>query len=274
MHAADNTAEVSPRFDLTVYPGTRIERLRLPFRLPALVLRGLVFRHGRPGFAYTGDGMATNHFGPFATDEAFEDAYRQAAAFWEPLTLTDMRWRLWMLTRLARLARGVRGDYAEFGTYRGGCAFMILSTGGVPPGRRLLLFDTFTGVPARRLTPRELRAGLAGAWREGASARNVRDRLAPWSDQVVVRAGDVFETVPAHDVDALAFAHLDLNASAPTVHVLEHVFPRMSPGGVVVFDDYGWDRYEDQRAAIDAYFASRPEEVVALPTGQAFVVAS
>lgn len=261
------------KLDLTVYPGSRIERLPLPVRLPALLLRAVVFGADRPGFAYEGDGMATNHFAPFAHDEAFEKAHAEVSKFWKPVTRTDMRWRLWMLTRLARLGRAIPGDFAEFGTFRGGCAFMILSTAELPRDKRMLLYDTFRGIPDGRLTPREVAAGFAGMWSEGASPSSVAARLAAWRDQVVLREGDVFETVPPADVDAFAFVHVDLNASAPTEHVLEHVFPRVSRGGVVVFDDYGWDEYAEQRLVVDRYFASRPEDVIALPTGQAFVVA-
>jgi O-methyltransferase len=260
--------------DLTVYPGTRIERLRPPLRLPLLLLRGLVFRQGRPGFAYQGDGMATNHFGPFTTDARFERAYEEISAFWKAPTLTDMRWRLWTLSRMARMARRIPGDYAEFGTYRGGCAMLILATADLPEDKRLRLFDTFSGTPDRRLTLRERVRGFAGAWSEGASAAGVRERLGRWSDRIEIHAGDVFATVPGDLPERLAFAHVDLNASAPTKHVLEQVLPRVSPGGVVVFDDYGWDEYAEQRAVIDRYFAGRPEDVVALPTGQAFVIAA
>jgi O-methyltransferase len=259
---------------MTIYPGSRLERLRRPFRLPALVLRGLVFRHGRPGFAYEGDGMATNHFAPFIADPDFEAAYRELGTFWEPPTLTDMRWRLWMLTRLARVCRGIPGDYAEFGTFRGGCAFMILTTAELPPEKRLALFDTFRGTPERGLTARESAAGFAGMWAKGASAAGVEARLGAWSQQVELREGDVFETVPDAALGPLAFVHLDLNGSAATGHVLEHVFPSVQSGGFIVFDDYGWEGYEEQRDVIDAYFAGRPEEVVALPTGQAVAVAS
>jgi O-methyltransferase len=260
------------RLDLTVYPGSRIGRLRRPLRLPALLMRAVVFRHGRPGFAYEGDGMATNHFGPFVADAQFAAGYREVATFWEEVTRTDMRWRLWVLTRLARVCRDVPGDFAEFGTFRGGCAFMILSTANLPDRKRLLLFDTFRGIPDRGLTAQEAAAGFAGWWSDGASAAGVRDRLSRWAEQVEILEGDVFDTVPADGVESLAFVHLDLNAAAPTGHVLEHVFPRLSPGGIIVFDDYGWDEYADQRSVIDAFFASRAEELVALPTGQAFVV--
>jgi O-methyltransferase len=262
------------RLDLTVYPGSRIERLPRPLQLPMLLMRALVFPGGRPGFLYQGDGMGTNHFGPFTQDPEFEALYQEVSGFWEAPTKTDMRWRLWLLTRLARMCRHVPGDYAEFGTYRGGTALMVLTTARIPAGKRLWLFDTFRGIPDARLTPRERADGFAGTWSEGAGASGVRARLERWADQVEIREGDVFETLPAAAPPVLAFVHLDLNASAATAHVLEHVFPRLSAGGIVVFDDYGWDEYVDQRKVIDEYFAERPEDVVALPTGQAFVVAA
>jgi O-methyltransferase len=47
------------------------------------------------------------------------------------------------------------------------------------------------------------------------------------------------------------------------------VYDRVIPGGMVVFDDYGWSEYDDQRDVIDDYLEDRPEVLVALPTGQA-----
>jgi hypothetical protein len=41
-----------------------------------------------------------------------------------------------------------------------------------------------------------------------------------------------------------------------------------------VFDDYGygWEDCVDERRTIDGFFSDRPESVVALPTGQSFVI--
>ena len=76
--------------------------------------------------------------------------------------------------------------------------------------------------------------------------------------------GDVFDTIPAADTGPLAFAHIDLNAAAPTAHVVDAVRWRLTPGAIVVFDDYGYIGYETQRRAIDELGL----EVIALPTGQ------
>jgi hypothetical protein len=218
--------------------------------------------------------LATEHYGPFTADSQFERHYQEVAAHWRGAAAdSDMRWRLWVLTRAARSCGGVPGDFAEFGTYRGGTAFMILASGCVPADRRLLLYDTFRGIPDEGLLAEEAAAAFAGRF-AATSVEHVEALLSRWASQVTIRAGDVMETVTRGDPGPLAFAHLDLNGAVATRHVLEHVFAVMRPGGMAVFDDYGWAGYEDQRAVIDEFFAARPEEVIALPTGQALVVAS
>jgi O-methyltransferase len=255
--------------DWTVAPGTRVARLPRWLQVPAIVVRNLLPQ--RRDWAYDADGLATMHFSPFTADAEFARLYERMAADWFRDEVVDARWRMWLLTRWARYARALPGAYAEFGTYRGGCAWMILSTVGLGEDRRLFLFDTYEGIPHDRLTDAERRDALGGRLAD-TSAGYVASLLADWDPIPVVVAGDVFDTVPATETGPLAFAHIDLNAAAPTEHVLRHVHERLVPGGVVVFDDYGWRGYEDQRARIDAFYAERPEEVVALPTGQAIVL--
>ncbi|MBX5440682.1 MAG: class I SAM-dependent methyltransferase [Solirubrobacteraceae bacterium] len=255
--------------DWSVAPGTRIARLPRPLQVPAVLLREIL-PHRRP-WTYDADGLATVHHSPFLEDEAFARSYDRMAADWFRDEVVDVRWRMWLLTRWARYARAVPGAYAEFGTYRGGCARMILATAELDPGRRFHLFDTYAGIPEARLTPAEREARFAGRLAD-TSAGDVRELLSPWDPVPNVVAGDVFDTFPATETGPIAFAHIDLNAAAPTEHVLVHVLERLAPGGAIVFDDYGWAGYEDQRARIDAVVAGRPEELIALPTGQAVLL--
>jgi O-methyltransferase len=132
----------------------------------------------------------------------------------------------------------------------------------------LYLFDTYAGIPDDRLTARERQQGLGGDLAD-TSVDYVRRLLSQWDPIPVICAGDVFETIPRTDTGPLAFIHFDLNAAAPTRHVLEHVYDRLVPGAVVVFDDYGWKGYEDQRRTVDEFLSDRSETIIALPTGQA-----
>ena len=245
-------------------------------RPAALVARNLwpSGRWGRYRYTYRSTDLATANLSPFLDDPAFEQVYERVANHWYDGKV-DIRWRAWMLARLARQRSGAPagepGNFAEFGVYRGGYAFIILSTADLVPSQRYFLFDTFEGIPADRLSERERKYGLAEEW-SNTSARDVADLLAEWRSQIEICAGDVFETLDRTETGDLSFAHLDLNASAPTLRSLEYAYSRLVPGAIVVFDDYGCARYEDQRRSIDEFFASRPEDVIALPTGQGLVI--
>lgn len=220
-----------------------------------------------PAWAYNADGLATIHHSPFVDDPEFARLYDEMAASWFVDEVVDVRWRMWLLTRFARQASNLPGNFAEFGVYRGGCSWMVLSTARLDESRRLHLFDTFEGIPDTGLSEGERTAGFAGRL-EDTSADYVAKLLAPWDPIPRLWPGDVFETMPAADTGDLAFAHIDLNAAAPTVHVLEHAYARLVPGGVIVFDDYGWPGYEEQRALVDGFLRDCREDVIALPTGQ------
>ena len=63
-----------------------------------------------------------------------------------------------------------------------------------------------------------------------------------------------------------------LGSSQPTlgrqIGALEVLFERLSPGGILILDDYGWRAYRQQKLAEDPWFEARGYRVVPLPTGQ------
>ena len=243
----------------------RISELPPALQTPARFLRRLV---KKSPYSYEGDGIATWHYSPFLDDEEFQKRYAAVAGTWPG---SDNRWRLWIMTRCAMHCAALDGSFAEFGVYRGGCAFMILSERRPRPGRSYFLFDTFSGIPNSNLTEQEESAGFGGRLSD-VSLDEVRERLSPWKDQTKFVVGDVFETLRATETGPLAFVHLDLNASAPTQRALEYVWSRMVPGGIIVFDDYGWAQYSDQKRLIDKFFADKKDGLIAVPTGQAISV--
>jgi len=243
----------------------RIGQLPAVLRPPARLARRVLTMSS---YLYESDGLATLHFSPFLSDPDFESRFATVAATWDGL---DIRWRLWILTACACHCASLDGSFAEFGVWRGGCAFMMLSGPGPHAGRKFFLFDTFEGIPAEHLTPGEARSGFKGHLAD-VSLDDVRKRLAAWQGQAEFVVGDIFETVPRTETGPLAFVHLDLNAAVATEFALEYSWSRLLPGGMVVFDDYGWHDYIDQRRSVDRFFAGRPDGLVALPTGQAFSV--
>lgn len=267
--------------DVAIRPSSRIARLPRAARVPALLVRNArdraravadkVLLERLYGFVYHADGLATVHHSPCLDDRRFNAAYDEMAAWWWHGRAVDVRWRMWVLTESAARCAALPGAFAEFGVYRGGCAFMVLTLAGLEAERRFYLFDTFRGVPETNLTDAE-RAGEFGGRHADTSRGHVERVLAPWSATTELVEGDIFETLPRTETGPVAFCHLDLNASAPTERALAYLYPRLLPSAMIVMDDYAYRGYDVQRGVIDAFFADKPERPLALPTGQGLVV--
>jgi O-methyltransferase len=67
--------------------------------------------------------------------------------------------------------------------------------------------------------------------------------------------GPVEATIPATVPGDLALLRLDTDWYESTLHELQQLYPLLSPGGVLIIDDYG--HWEGCRRAVDEYFADR-----------------
>lgn len=80
-------------------------------------------------------------------------------------------------------------------------------------------------------------------------------------------AGDISQTVPAyvqaHPEMKIALLHLDVDLYEPSVAVLEHLWPMVSRGGIMMLDDYG--TFFGETRAVDEFFADHDVEIRKLP---------
>jgi O-methyltransferase len=70
----------------------------------------------------------------------------------------------------------------------------------------------------------------------------------------------------------IGFLHIDLNSPRAEQAVLVRLFDQVLPGGVIVFDDYGWKMFHRQKAVEDEFMLRRGQQILELPTGQGLVV--
>jgi len=144
------------------------------------------------------------------------------------------------------LVDGVPGDLVETGVWRGGaCIFMrgMLAAFG-DAERRVFVADSFAGLPppdAERFPAdagdRHHAKGFLAVSREEVEA-NFRafDLL---DEQVVFVPGWFRDTLPALPAERLAVLRLDGDLYQSTFEALEALYPRVSPGGFCIVDDYG-----------------------------------
>jgi O-methyltransferase len=79
---------------------------------------------------------------------------------------------------------------------------------------------------------------------------------------------DTFSGLESH---CIAFAHIDVDIYRSVIDSIKFIWPRLSPGGFVVFYDYGFPSCPGALRAVDEFFAQTPAHPFCLHTGQALV---
>lgn len=192
-----------------------------------------------------------------------------------PLTMTSAERLIALIDAVGYVVqRNIPGSFAECGVWRGGSVMAMilrLQQLGISD-RDIYLFDTFEGMtePTDSDTSRFETSALA-TW-----TANIAAGERPWktlfdskhfNEDDVRRAllstgypaerlhfvrGRVEDTIPAQAPDQLALLRLDTDWYESTRHELQHLWPRLQTGGVLIIDDYGhWDGC---RKAVDEYF--------------------
>jgi hypothetical protein len=239
----------------------------------------LVRRHHRSLF--WGDRMLLlDHAAGFLGDPAFQQAIGSASSSTgenQYASPNGISWRFHTLIWAARQALSVPGDFVECGVYEGDMSWVLTEMVDLPgAGRCLHLFDTFAGFASEYSSEGDFPDapeffGRADRdYKRPEIYQHVRHRFAP-KPYVSIHKGAVPDTL----VDAppvIAFLHLDMNSPGPERAALDVLYDRISPGGMLVFDDYGWTLHRRQKEAADEFIADRGHAIVELPTGQGLAV--
>ena len=168
---------------------------------------------------------------------------------WPAMAHTMIGWqRLENIQRCVEdiLARKIPGDLIETGVWRGGAIiFMraILKAYDVKD-RRVWGADSFAGLPKPDAARYPADAGDQTYTHPelAVSLDQVRanfEKYALLDEQVRFLPGWFRETLPAAPIDCLALMRLDGDMYESTCVALESLYPKLSPGGYVIVDDYG-----------------------------------
>lgn len=168
------------------------------------------------------------------------------------------------------LRNRVPGDLIEAGVWRGGVTiFMraVLRAHGVRD-RTVWVADSFAGLPrpdpARY--PQDRHYDLTGFKTLSVSADEVRANFARYGlldGQVAFLEGWFQDTLPAAPIERLAILRLDGDLYQSTMDALSSLYPRLSPGGWVIVDDY-WNSPPCHHAVNDYRRRNGIEEPIAV----------
>ena len=201
----------------------------------------------------------------FRRDERFMDAFKRSVRNRQEASLLL---RLNTLAWAGAQASHLPGDFVECGVWRGFCSAVLMNYLNFDRVEKTFyLYDTFEGIPSEYDSEKH----DSPLFREAGLYESVVQRFARFPNAKVIR-GVVPESFSQALPDQVAFLHLDMNSSKSEIAALEVLFDRISPGGVVVFDDYGWIGYRAQQKAEDNFVQARGHRILELPTGQGLLV--
>ena len=181
-------------------------------------------------------------------------------------------WRLHTLAWAAKNALNVEGDFVECGVFKGFCSSVLmkyLDFQDLP--RQAYLYDTFEGLPEKTSTEQERRNWDYTHYDSEAIYNGVREKFSRYKNVHIVR-GIVPDSFAVAAPEKIAFLHIDMNSEMAEMLALEHLFDKVVPGGMIVFDDFGWTTNVNQMKAELAFMNQRGHHVLELPTGQGVVI--
>lgn len=169
------------------------------------------------------------------------------------------------------------GDLIETGVWRGGATiFMrgVLKAYG-DTTRKVWVADSFEGFPqtelqgagtqsyssetiadSRRAPPKEIQTILDQLWSRTSyeAVREHFERYGLLDDQVCFLRGWFCDTLPSAPIERLALLRLDGDLYDSTYDALKALYPKVSPGGFVIVDDY--NTFDECYQAVHDYLKS------------------
>lgn len=143
------------------------------------------------------------------------------------------------------IKEGIPGDFIETGVWRGGASiFMagLLKVYGITD-RQVWVADSFKGLPPPNFEryPQESEIEFHRIKCLAVSLDEVRQNFERYdllSDRIRFLQGWFRDTLPTAPIQQLAIMRLDGDLYESTMDGLVHLYPKLSPGGFVIIDDY------------------------------------
>jgi predicted O-methyltransferase YrrM len=172
-------------------------------------------------------------------------------------------YKLWFLREICEQTAMLAGEVAEVGVYKGGSARLIAT---YLPHKTVHLFDTFEGMPS---TDPKKDCHQKGDFT--VSFDIVKNYLSDLKNVRIYKGIFPDTSEPIQDKQ-FALVHVDVDIYTSIKACCEFFYPRMLPGGVIVFDDYAVKSCPGATQAVDEYFADKSEKVIRMVTSGSFVM--
>ncbi|MDP2705008.1 MAG: TylF/MycF/NovP-related O-methyltransferase [bacterium] len=221
---------------------------------------------------YASDGLYTFNSADFRKDPLFKESYDLARKIDDDqlLSQNDIPWRMHVLYWAGNHAKNIPGDFIDCGVNTGFCPRSLMHYIGFKKlNKRYFLLDTFSGLDPKYSTEKELIGNKFYSTQTGLYEK-VKKTFSGFNVSII--KGSVPDTLSQVKTPAICFLHLDMNAAAPELAALDFFWEKISKGGIVLFDDYGFKEHADQKKTQDVWAKKHNVEILSLPTGQGLLI--
>lgn len=177
--------------------------------------------------------------------------------------------RLDSIIASVKQTHNVLGVMAELGVYKGGSAKLIAEQN---TNKELFLIDSFKGlsVPSPEMGDKHMKGEFADTTLVEVK-KHIESSVFPLA-RITYFEGFVPYILTTLPEVKYSFVHMDMDLYLPTKNAIEYFYPRMSKGGVMLFDDYKWQMCDGVTRIIDEFFSAKPEQVTEPTKYQAKVI--
>ena len=199
----------------------------------------------------------------------FEKSFEYENNFYHSCDITRIS-KILAQYEIYKTIKEIPGEIVECGVFKGASYLrfaMFREIFGNPFSKKIIGFDTFDKFPET-------------SYQEDKKARNQfidsagddsisKDQLVKILEHkginknVDLIEGDITETLPAY-VKAnpqlkISLLNLDTDIYEPAVSILEHLYPKITRGGILMLDDYG--THPGETKAVDDYFHDKNVQI-------------
>lgn len=249
----------------------RFERLNITIKKIPDFLTELLSIHGlervmtKSTSNYWGDNLATNRYISIYDDKKYIDSKNYSLRnLPKPNPCLgegqNMDWRYHIVLWASNHCKELDGDFVEVGVWYGLLSRSICKYISFEKiDKKFHLFDTWGNEQSISKYPNDV-------------FKNVQDRFSFYPNVTLHRGllPKSLEKVES-DIKKISFLSIDLNDGRPERQVLEILYERIVEGGIIYFDDYGWN-YPLLRKLVNEFFEDKNETLLHFACGSSIVI--
>jgi len=220
------------------------------------------------------DGISTSHNLPFLNDKFFKCYYMTKEKVGDQNNNYEVFFRCHQLCYVLEQTRKIDGDIIELGVAKGFQFLFAKNFLGEKLDKRIFLVDTFSPFAIDTNSGLQDDPTLLNQGKNLGYAKSFENTKKNFEgfDQFHFVKGRVPQILSNINIDKISFIHMDLNYAPAEYEAYKYLWEKLSPGGMILSDDFAYVGHEDQMKKTISFFEEKNHQILTLATGQGLVI--